>query len=179
MLSRLDTTMKSFNSRTPGGVRPLGFFRMKFLLTFQFTHPGRGATSAESTTATASFTFQFTHPGRGATQVRTTSLIASRVSIHAPREGCDLVLVLLDLFFGVSIHAPREGCDDGSLWSLVIRHVSIHAPREGCDWNSNKSRLLPGSFNSRTPGGVRQTAPCETPCIYKFQFTHPGRGATL
>ena len=39
-------------------------------------------------------------------------------------------------------------------------------------------RLL-GSFNSRTPGGVRQP-PSGTSIvlIYRFQFTHPGRGAT-
>ena len=58
---------------------------------------------------------------------------------------------------GVSIHAPREGCD---LAQLVIRRsggeVSIHAPREGCD-------LL---------------LKCAPYYISKFQFTHPGRGAT-
>ena len=33
--------------------------------------------------------FQFTHPGRGATLVEPSNLSACRVSIHAPREGCD------------------------------------------------------------------------------------------
>ena len=34
---------------------------------------------------------------------------------------------------GVSIHAPREGCDvRNGLWTWS-RSVSIHAPREGCD----------------------------------------------
>ena len=107
--------------------------------------------------------------------------MALRVSIHAPREGCDLHLstargdrdrfnsrtpggvrlykILKTVrFTDVSIHAPREGCDS------LIRHlglqgfvVSIHAPREGCDM-----------FVLDTGGQYP-----------KFQFTHPGRGATL
>ena len=40
----------------------------------------------------------------------------------------------------ISIHAPREGCDTASRWSPTrISHISIHAPREGCDtqeWTS-------------------------------------------
>ena len=34
-------------------------------------------------------------------------------------------------------------------------------------------------FNSRTPGGVRLLRPSELELIVEFQFTHPGRGATL
>ena len=57
---------------------------------FQFTHPGRGATSAKSYTYLLK-TFQFTHPGRGATASSYLVHRRPRVSIHAPREGCDLV----------------------------------------------------------------------------------------
>ena len=57
---------KSFNSRTPGGVRPLFSESSGDNLRFQFTHPGRGAT-----------------PKPGHDQDDTD------VSIHAPREGCD------------------------------------------------------------------------------------------
>ena len=35
--------------------------------TFQFTHPGRGATNDGYLTHIGRYTFQFTHPGRGAT----------------------------------------------------------------------------------------------------------------
>ena len=128
-------SIKRFNSRTPGGVRPLRF---------------------------------------------TTVLSCLRVSIHAPREGCDLSKsVLVRVFSVVSIHAPREGCDSemsicddqpprfqfthpgrgatpraSSAFSL--EKVSIHAPREGCD--------VEGPYSPHT--------------AYLFQFTHPGRGAT-
>ena len=33
--------------------------------------------------------FQFTHPGRGATVLSSEVSQADKVSIHAPREGCD------------------------------------------------------------------------------------------
>ena len=56
-----------FNSRTPGGVRRNRISSGISCTTFQFTHPGRGATSA-----------RVRRGGR------------ERVSIHAPREGCDV-----------------------------------------------------------------------------------------
>ena len=57
--------------------------------------------------------------------------------------------------------------------------VSIHAPREGCDISSHGSFSLSCCFNSRTPGGVRQRLTRDSPQTAKFQFTHPGRGATI
>ena len=43
-LMRFPPTKRSFNSRTPGGVRPSLRFLIVHLIQFQFTHPGRGAT---------------------------------------------------------------------------------------------------------------------------------------
>ena len=56
----------------------------------------------------------------------------------------------------VSIHAPREGCDTGVVPSELFGTVSIHAPREGCDLQIDSTKRPRRSFNSRTPGGVRQ-----------------------
>ena len=42
-----------------------------------------------STPERLDFEFQFTHPARGATQKLAVGLVQPRVSIHAPREGCD------------------------------------------------------------------------------------------
>ena len=84
---------------------------------------------------------------------------ACEVSIHAPREGCDEIAVLPSKSSRlVSIHAPREGCDvsEANICS-VVTIVSIHAPREGCDDTSYRYRKIGG----------------------EFQFTHPGRGATV
>ena len=60
------TPMWSFNSRTPRGVRPI-----------------HNATTFDV------LKFQFTHPARGATVVSKGSNLSDKVSIHAPREGCD------------------------------------------------------------------------------------------
>ena len=62
--------------------------RRFFAALFQFTHPVRGATSGASA-AMKAVEFQFTHPVRGATQLREEARDQGRVSIHAPREGCD------------------------------------------------------------------------------------------
>ncbi len=124
--------------------------------TFQFTHPGRGATRVKRKKLN-DYKFQFTHPGRGATRERTTPSARDNVSIHAPREGCDSAAQYGCFRSYVSIHAPREGCDYAkSAYCLSGRKVSIHAPREGCD---------------KTFRGAKQP-------YREFQFTHPGRGAT-
>ena len=102
---------RSFNSRTPCGVRHLSNTITNLLFAFQFTHPVRGATVSPATTrgATRGFNsrtpcgvrprckvrtyfqpgFQFTHPVRGATPRDIIRYWASKVSIHAPRAGCD------------------------------------------------------------------------------------------
>ena len=56
--------------------------------------------------------------------------------------------------------------------------VSIHAPREGCDSSTSPVSSYPSRFNSRTPGGVRLTTEFSSAGGKRFQFTHPGRGAT-
>ena len=80
----------SFNSRTPGGVRQQDEQHRGNDIRFQFTHPGRGATSLASCVSLI-LAFQFTHPGRGATDKERILNRLQRVSIHAPREGCDLL----------------------------------------------------------------------------------------
>ena len=58
-------------------------------VSFQFTHPVRGATLHAPTLAGATSAFQFTHPVRGATRSHSIPYPKRSVSIHAPREGCD------------------------------------------------------------------------------------------
>ena len=101
------------------------------------------------------------------------------VSIHAPWEGCDIhgliyvAFVYLFQFthpgkgatvqyndnnhiYYVSIHAPWEGCDRERTTPSARHRVSIHAPWEGCD--------------GQVYGALDDSL--------KFQFTHPGKGAT-
>ena len=61
--------------------------------------------------------FQSTHPVRGATVATSKFGQFLRISIHAPREGCDARHMPTFARPDISIHAPREGCD------LVIPEV--------------------------------------------------------
>ena len=51
-----------------------------------------------------------------------------KVSIHAPRVGCDTLTGYYDFGTYVSIHAPRVGCDDlikqliCLFWSFQFTH---------------------------------------------------------
>ncbi len=169
--------------------------------TFQFTHPVRGATSrhisgtslfkcfnsrtpcgvrqSDSSLYVRVQKFQFTHPVRGATISRAYAVEKKRVSIHAPRAGCDYTLVLGSP--RARRFNSRTPCGvrlQARLVVEIVALVSIHAPRAGCDQDQNTPTKASLSFNSRTPCGVRQqlsSPPIETPV---FQFTHPVRGAT-
>ena len=44
-----------------------------------------------------------------------------------------MLLMVCNGRFQISIHAPREGSDMVTLVSLVDATISIHAPREGSD----------------------------------------------
>ena len=79
------------------------------------------------------------------------------ISIHAPREGGDSLVVLVHNLSYISIHAPREGGDQAQDKDLPRLVISIHAPREGGDPRS-------ALFSST---------------ILIFQSTPPARGATM
>ena len=103
-----------------------------------------------------------------------------RVSIHAPREGCDLSLPAEGSQTPeVSIHAPREGCDLQLLFHLIYRTgFNSRTPGGVRRQMTHKPYYSHQGFNSRTPGGVRQYLSETTSHQGRFQFTHPGRGAT-
>ena len=127
---------------------------------------------------------------------------ALEVSIHAPWEGCDWGYSLFQFYLDVSIHAPWEGCDIAAIIALGVyfwfqfthpgkgatyvtlmasikNKVSIHAPWEGCDQMRESRAHLIASFNSRTLGRVRQSWEFPHTSGDAFQFTHPGKGATV
>ena len=119
---------------------------------FQFTHPVRGATSSEEE-APSHLEFQFTHPVRGATANRQNErIMQQQFQFTHPVRGATALALCLARSSEVSIHAPREGCDlPGLVSRCKWRAVSIHAPREGCDsmFTATLGAIL--SFNSRTP----------------------------
>ena len=145
---------------------------------FQFTHPGRGATW-NRWHSYSGLGFQFTHPGRGATVPSVVLSVKSQSFNSRTPGGVRLYpRAFLPDQLVVSIHAPREGCDTASERALDASKVSIHAPREGCDFVRAFLLRLDEGFNSRTPGGVRLISVRRSTTQLRFQFTHPGRGAT-
>ena len=78
-------------------------------------------------------TFLSTLPARGATRPVGALEHLVQISIHAPREGSDGVLVLHWVPELISIHAPREGSDALEHADRLAGCISIHAPREGSD----------------------------------------------
>ena len=100
--------------------------------------------------------FQFTHPGKGATKVVSVAAIDHTFQFTHPGKGA------------TEEERPKE--DE--------RNVSIHAPWEGCDALASALRACEPCFNSRTLGRVRQEGGASGYTSFKFQFTHPGKGAT-
>ena len=100
--------------------------------------PWEGCDLVSNLHQTSETTFQFTHPGKGATVARPISLVISMVSIHAPWEGCDGKRIPYPIVkYSVSIHAPWEGCDSEKKALSKTLIVSIHAPWEGCDCSAS------------------------------------------
>ena len=116
-------------------------------------------------------------PREGCDEVIVHLLIGEQsVSIHAPREGCDCTRRNLLSRDEVSIHAPREGCDCFAPVPKLGNNVSIHAPREGCDVEGVANRLYLRSFNSRTPGGVRRPRRADEEARYRVSIHAPREG---
>ena len=124
-----------FNPRTPCGVRPAEIQRI----------------------AKAEQQFQSTHPVWGATKYRPPDMHSFRISIHAPRVGCDSGKYTVHYgprpfqsthpVWGAtrtitgstgrpaqfqSTH-PVWGATTSPPWTVRILPISIHAPRVGCD----------------------------------------------
>ena len=170
---------------------------------FQSTHPVRGATLSDAISACTRHAFQSTHPVRGATHCFSSPHSSTKVSIHAPREGCDeggMSNYIAEIMFQ-STHPvrgatypiydekhreelfqsthPVRGATETAAYRARGLRVSIHAPREGCDQRILPTPRIRGRFQSTHP--VRGATVGHTgrdPDYHRFQSTHPVRGAT-
>ena len=95
-------------------------------------------------------------PGGVRPQRRQYAPDAGRVSIHAPRAGCDHMFSGENCPSSVfqSTH-PGQGATCSLTDTRQYLGVSIHAPQAGCDQASSTGKNGTLSFNPRTPGGVR------------------------
>ena len=147
-----------FNSRTPGGVRQKPNDQRDQLYYVSIHAPQEGCDGGHLHHNVQQSEFQFTHPRRGATGTTSAAFNSSRM---------------------FQFTHPRRGATGFRHDAYTPKGVSIHAPQEGCDSTDLSSSRINGSFNSRTPGGVRHQTTYTMDRKYLFQFTHPRRGATL
>ena len=149
---------RNFNPRSPHGERlsPEPYTVMTGSA-FQSTLPARGATCKHTKPGSAR-KFQSTLPARGATPGCRWHGRKRAISIHAPRTGSDLVVVVMVLY--LLNFNPRSPHGE--------RHVALAEPVQHRE-----------DFNPRSPHGERHTfAPDAITCKGKFQSTLPARGAT-
>ncbi len=123
------------------------------------------------------------------------------ISIHAPREGSDLLAVSCSALWGISIHAPREGSDRLQHLGLIRRfvisihapregsdtilrpfypggdYISIHAPREGSDSGRQAGKHRPQHFYPRSPRGERHVQTQEAGIIQRISIHAPREGS--
>ena len=191
----------SFNSRTPGGVRHNDRSTFAHLCYVSIHAPREGCDSEVSSAEKERILFQFTHPGRGATYTPIAISCRSLVSIHAPREGCDQKYQYQSPNLqGFNSRTPggvrqssRETHATDTPFQFTHPGRGATSPGSWADWSGlcfnsrtpggvrrliDNIRSAAECFNSRTPGGVRHQHQPNFSAPGKFQFTHPGRGAT-
>ena len=123
--------------------------------------------------------FQSTHPARGATLRRRPVLPSQAISIHAPREGCDLAYLFSRWPPGnFNPRTPRGVRLSAPMSTALLCHFNPRTPRgvrRGCPSSGTHCTRY---FNPRTPRGVRLSSGCSKSNSLSFQSTHPARGAT-
>ena len=101
------------------------------------------------------------------------------ISIHAPREGCDSLLVCTrSACVPFQSTHPARGATAGGPEVRRSKHISIHAPREGCDQGVGVVLTKTAEFQSTHPARGATTRTSTAQANVRFQSTHPARGAT-
>ena len=95
-----------------------------------------------------------------------------------PGKGATRTQPHIDIEVRVSIHAPWEGCDIPLVPQLLVGYVSIHAPWEGCDLQPHLYQYQGTRFQFTHPGKGATALSMALLEAGVFQFTHPGKGAT-
>ena len=124
--------------------------------------------------------FQSTLPVWGATRVPTANVVGAPViSIHAPRVGSDLPILVRCLYIRLfQSTLPVWGATIEEFVSATNMSISIHAPRVGSDRGAPHKTPPPRDFNPRSPCGERQFKGQASNLEEAFQSTLPVWGAT-
>ena len=128
-----NSSAQNFNPRTPRGVRRSGSQRKTRKTNFNPRTP-RGVRRTAKERSRTRQRFQSTHPARGATSTGEYGGDADDISIHAPREGCDIIAghTRYKAAKFQSTH-PARGATRCDRQPPIFKNISTHAPREGCD----------------------------------------------
>ena len=123
-----------FNPRSPWGERQRSHCATAISSVFQSTLPAGGATNATKQHLLTE-QFQSTLPVGGATPSSLLCFVLYHISIHAPREGSDLPILVNRRFLikfqsTLPVGGATGGHADGANGPM---RISIHAPREGSD----------------------------------------------
>ena len=146
-----------FNPRSPRGERQESLLTIFDVPEFQSTLPARGATIPAAVSA-ATYRFQSTLPARGATCPLSAARIIRSISIHAPREGSDVVLdVLIPPAADFNPRSPRGERQSPLLCSTHTIEFQSTLPARGATSSFTGSRRSFRYFNPRSPRGERLT----------------------
>ena len=179
--SGTDRRRAYFNPRTPCGVRREFTIGYKYFTTISIHAPRAGCDSKKRPKYAQPLTFQSTHPVRGATSLFAVSLDnASEFQSTHPVRGATCRSGAGHYKQAISIHAPRAGCD-----MTAIRRRSRQSnfnPRTPCGVRLRPSFVIEllRAFQSTHPvRGATLRGGGTTRTIIAFQSTHPVRGATI
>ena len=119
-------------------------------IAFQSTHRVSDATKWQITINNPE-EFQSTHRVSDATTTDITCLSSFIISIHTPRERCDVDMLGKLLVPSISIHAPRERCDFSvlELFNIFLQFQSTHRVSDAT-WIWIRSQWMMTDFNPRT-----------------------------
>ena len=126
---------RDFNPRPPRGGRRSASSGGAFVQAFQSTPPARGATSGKPTLKIYDLVISIHAPREGGDVLQVAAVhLFKHFNPRPPRGGRPHVFRPLPGLPVISIHAPREGGDDYMEQGYSEKEaISIHAPREGGD----------------------------------------------
>ena len=172
--------LANFNPRSPRGERPLSMRRVRTISQFQSTLPAWGATRQAYRDGKSHGHFnprsprgerrqmhlhprqrrQHFNPRSPRGERRRASCRSQRgrqISIHAPRVGSDVFVILVGEKARISIHAPRVGSDAGRDSSTSDSlHFNPRSPRGERPAGAMSSTRIGAHFNPRSPRGERR-----------------------
>ena len=167
-----------FNPRPPRGGRLGGIYAAPCGVHFN-PRPPRGGRPFLMGRSWASGIFQSTPPARGATSAGQLYGHGGGISIHAPREGGDPLMVTISLWVqDFNPRPPRGGRLISRTLEPEIGHFNPRPPRGGRPCGKGRCASHWTYFNPRPPRGGRLSDILLCSIAQRFQSTPPARGAT-